>query len=183
MLGINKQKTIKNQHIKLIMIDLEKIKILKTQDNDCDVLTEISFAAKKHWNYPNSYYDLWKDELTISTAYINQNIVYKAQFADVILGFYSIVEIKSDFYAGETFVKKGFWLEHLFIKPDYHKFGIGRLMIDHAKMISKTMGISNLLIFVDPFAKGFYDKIGADYQYDSKSSIPGRLIPVYNLKI
>jgi hypothetical protein len=165
------------------MIDLGKIKINKAQDNDCDILTEISFAAKGHWNYPNSYYELWKDELTISRDYINHNIVYKALFSDLILGFYSIVENKSDFYSGETLVKKGFWLEHIFIKPDYHKFRIGRLMIDHAKMISKAIRINHLLIFVDPYAKGFYDKIGADYLYDSKSSIPGRLIPVYDLKV
>src|SRR5512147_2818140 len=99
------------------MIDLRKIKINKAQDNDCDILTEISFAAKRHWNYPDSYYDLWKNELTISKDYTDHNIVYKAQFDVLILGFYSIVENKSDFYSGETFVKKGFWLEHIFIKP------------------------------------------------------------------
>lgn len=165
------------------MIDLSKIEINKAIDTDSNILTELSFAAKRHWNYPDHYYDLWKDELTITKDYISQNIVYNAQIGDLIVGFYSIVENKSDIYAGETFVKKGFWLEHLFIKPDYLKLGIGRLMIDHAKMISKAMGISNLLIFVDPFAKGFYNKIGADYQYDSKSSIPGRLIPVYELKV
>jgi GNAT superfamily N-acetyltransferase len=166
-----------------LMVDLKNIKINKAQNLDCDTLTEISFAAKRHWNYPDHYYDLWKDELTISKIYINHNIVYKAQLGDLVLGFYSIVENKSDFYVGETFVKKGFWLEHIFIKPDYHKFGIGRLMINHAKMISKSMEISNLMIFVDPFAKGFYDKVGADYLYDSKSSIPGRLILVYKLTI
>jgi maltose O-acetyltransferase len=165
------------------MIDLSKIKIYKAVDNDSDLLTDISLAAKKHWNYPDSYYDLWKDELTITKDYIEQNILYKAQYGDLILGFYSIIENKSDFYSGETFVKKGFWLEHIFIWPDYHKLGIGRLMIDHAKMISKNKGITNLLIFVDPYAKGFYDKIGADFLYNSKSSIPGRLIPVYDLKV
>jgi hypothetical protein len=56
-------------------------------------------------------------------------------------------------------------------------------MINHAKSISKNRGVNNLLIFVDPNAKGFYDKVGADYLYDSKSSIPGRLIPVYDLKV
>jgi len=165
------------------MIDLEKIKIIKAQDYDCDILTEISFAAKRHWNYPDRYYDIWKDELTISKDYIKHNIVYKAQFGELILGFYSIVENNSDFYAGETFVKKGFWLEHIFIKPDYHKVGIGRLMIAHVKLISKNIGINDLLIFVDPYAKGFYDKIGAHYLYESKSSIPGRMIPVYDLRV
>src|ERR1035437_4990811 len=106
------------------MIELAKIKIDKVQDIDCDILTEISFDAKRHWNYPDSYYDLWKDELTITKDYIKQNIVNKVQIGDLILGFYSIIENKSDFYSGETFVRKGFWLEHIFIKPDYHKFGI-----------------------------------------------------------
>ena len=166
------------------MTDLSKIVINKAIVNDSRILTEISFAAKRHWKYPDSYYDLWKDELTITKDYIKHNIVYKAQIEkDLTLGFYSIVENKSDLYSGETFVKKGFYLEHLFIRPEYHKFGIGRLMIDHAKKISRNKGIGSLLIFVDPYAKGFYDKIGADNLYDSKSSIPGRLIPVYALKV
>jgi hypothetical protein len=48
---------------------------------------------------------------------------------------------------------------------EYHVPGSG---------ISRTKDIRNLFIFVDPFAKGFYDKIGAGYLYDSMSSIPGR---------
>ena len=165
------------------MIELEKIQIRQAQDIDSDLLTEISFAAKRHWNYPDNYYDLWKEELTITKNYINQNIVFKALYQDSVIGFYSIIENEADFFAGETFVKKGFWLEHIFIKPKYHKQGIGLLLINHAKHVSKDFGISDLLIFVDPYAKGFYDKVGAEYLYDSKSSIPDRMIPVYGLKI
>ncbi|MBV5282378.1 MAG: GNAT family N-acetyltransferase [Paludibacter sp.] len=165
------------------MIELNKIQISKAQNSDTDVLTDISFAAKKHWNYPDSYYDLWRDELTITKEYILQNIVFKALYMDVVIGFYSITENKEDFYSGGTFVKKGFWLEHLFIKPEYHKLGIGALLINHAKQVSRDLGITDLLIFVDPYAKGFYDKVGARYLYDSKSSIPGRMIPVYGLRI
>ena len=163
--------------------EIQKIQIEKANYTDSDILTHIAFSAKKHWNYPIKYYEIWKDELTITKEYLKQNIVYKALLKDLILGFYSIVENKSDFYSGEIFVQKGFWLEHIFIRPDYHKFGIGRQLINHAKVISKKMGIQNLLIFVDPHAKGFYDKIGAKFLYDSKSSIPGRLIPIYDLKI
>lgn len=123
------------------MIDLSNILIDKATDVDAGILTEISFLAKRHWNYPERYYDLWINELTITTDYIARNIVYKAQLGDLIVGFYSIAENKTDFFAGETFVQKGFWLEHLFIRPDYHKVGIGRRMIEHAKMISKKAGI------------------------------------------
>ena len=150
------------------MIDLQKVHIEKAAEPDFDILTEIAFAAKRHWNYPVNYFDAWRDELTITKDYINQNIVYKAQYSDLTVGFYSIAENISDFYSGEIFIKKRFWLEHIFIKPDYHKLGIGRIMIDHAKIISRDSGISDLMIFVDPYAKGFYDKIGADYLYDLK---------------
>lgn len=165
------------------MIELNKIQISKVQNSDADVLTDISFAAKKHWNYPDSYYDLWRDELTITKEYILQNIVFKALYMDVVIGFYSITENKEDFYSGGTFVKKRFWLEHLFIKPEYHKLGIGVMLMNHAKQVLRDLGITDLLIFVDPYAKGFYDKVGARYLYDSKSSIPGRMIPVYGLKV
>jgi GNAT superfamily N-acetyltransferase len=152
-------------------------------ESDATILTEIAFAAKRHWSYPEEYYKIWQDELTITKEYINRNQVYKAVYDGSILGFYSIVENKSDFYSGEIFVQKGFWLEHIFIKPEYHKMGMGRMMIDHVKQIAISKEITNLLIFIDPNAKGFYNKIGAEYLYDSKSSIPGRMIPVYVLKV
>ena len=165
------------------MINMKEISIIKAQDSDFEILTEITFAAKRHWNYPENYFDIWKDELTITKEYINKNIVFKALLSDTILGFYSIVENENDFWTNEIFVKKGFWLEHIFIRPEFHKMGVGRLLINHAKIISKSKNISNLQIFVDPFAKGFYDKIGAEFLYESNSSISGRLIPIYDLKI
>lgn len=165
------------------MIEGQNIRIELADHSDSDILTEIAFSAKRHWNYPEEYYQIWKDELTITEKYLDKNIVYKAILGGSIVGFYSIAENKADFYSGEILVQKGFWLEHIFIQPDYHGFGIGKRMINHAKNISQNSGIHNLLIFVDPFAKGFYDRIGAVFLYDSNSSIPDRLIPVYSLII
>jgi len=165
------------------MIELKKIQIRKAQPIDSELLTEISFAAKKHWNYPDNYYDLWRNELTITKEYIHQNIVFEALYQDSVIGFYSIIENEADFHTGDIVVKKGFWLEHIFIKPEYHTLGIGLQLINHAKQVSRDSGITDLFIFADPNAKGFYDKVGAEYLYESKSSIPGRMIPVYVLKI
>jgi GNAT superfamily N-acetyltransferase len=163
------------------MFDSTKIKITKAKQSDHQILTNISFSAKMHWDYPDHYFDLWKNELTITEEYIEQNIVYKANYNEIVIGFYSIIENKSDFYTNGIFIQKGFWLEHIFIVPEYHGNGVGRLLINHARYISNEKGISNLMIFVDPYARGFYEKIGAQYLFDSKSSVPGRLIPVYNL--
>jgi hypothetical protein len=89
------------------MTDLQNINIEEANFSDSEILTDIAFSAKRHWNYPEKY--------------LKQNIVYKASFDNIACGFYSIVENKSDFYSGENFVKKGFWLEHIFIKPEHHK--------------------------------------------------------------
>jgi len=150
---------------------------------DAEVLTEIAFKAKKHWGYPESYFDVWKDELTISSGYISKNIVYCAEWDEKIIGFYSIVFNPENFLTGEIFVEQGYWLEHIFIRPDFHRQGIGRKLINHAKKIAKSKNIEKLYVFVDPFAKGFYDKIKANFSRNSASSIKGRNIPVYELAI
>lgn len=165
------------------MNDIEKLIIAKGQDADHPKLTEIAFAAKRSWNYPEDYYEFWKVELTITKDYINQNVVYKVQVNNKSVGFYSIVNNESDYMSGGVLIQKGYWLEHFFILPEYQGKGIGRLLIEHAKLVSKELGIEELFIFVDPFAKAFYEKTGARFLYDSKSSIPGRMIPVYGFEI
>ncbi len=164
------------------MIDPKKLQIVHAEKPDAAILTNIAFSAKRHWPYPESYYDIWRQELTITQDYIASNTVYKILCDGTVAGFYSIVNNTKDFHSGEVFIQKGFWLEHIFIRPEYHHLGMGRMLILHAKQVAREKGIIELLVFADPYAKGFYDKIGATYLYDSKSSIPGRMIPVYRLK-
>lgn len=160
-----------------------QITISKARIEDAPILTHIAVTAKRHWNYPEQYYEIWKDELTIAPEYIKRNTCFMASRQDVIMGFYSIAENPDDFYSGDVLVKKGFWLEHIFVLPEYHGKGTGTHLIGHAKEFCKTSGIDKLMIFVDPMAEGFYKKSGAIYSYTSKSSIPDRQIPVYELQV
>lgn len=164
------------------MIDHNKLQIIPAEKHDAEILTSIAFSAKRHWPYPESYFDIWQKELTITCDYIAANTVFKILCNGTVAGFYSIVHNTKEFCSGEVFVQKGFWLEHLFIRPEFQHQGIGRVLTDHAIQVAKSKGVDALLIFVDPYAKGFYAKIGADFLHDSKSSIPGRMIPVYRLK-
>lgn|SRR5512133_3013113 len=158
---------------------ISQITICNAQETDTDELTTISFAAKRHWNYPAHYYELWKNELTITPEYIHNNQVFKAIFNSTCVGYYSLVKNDKDFYAGDVLVKQGYYLEHIFILPMYHKRGIGRALIKHMKQHLANCSINHVLVFADPYSRGFYDKTGAEFLYDSKSSIPGRMIPVY----
>lgn len=158
---------------------------------DAGTLTEISFAAKRGWGYPESYFEIWRTELTITPAYIESNIVYVAEQAGAVegtgecevLGYYSIVENPADRQVGKVFVSQGFWLQHIFIRPGHWRRGIGRRLIEHAREEGRRRSIESLRIFADPFAKGFYDRLGAEYLGESPSNIEGRMIPMFALAV
>lgn len=151
--------------------------------HDSEVLTQISFASKRYWNYPEEYFEVWKDELTITPQYIENNIVYVAEKDGQTVGYFSLVEVKGDFWAGKVFVKKGFWLEHIFMMPEHIGIGVGFVLIGVLKEKCKEMKINKINIFVDPNAQGFYDKLGACYIGESPSSIKGRMVSLYELVI
>lgn len=157
--------------------------IRKAKDTESDILTSISFASKRYWNYPEEYLNVWEKELTITPKYIQENIVYVAEVDDMVVGYFSIVEVKKDFWAGQVFVKKGFWLEHIFIQPEFIGKRIGSELIFYAMEYCKRNRIECLNIFSDPCAKGFYDKVGAKYIKESPSSIDGRTVSLYELEV
>lgn len=150
---------------------------------DSEVLTHISFAAKGYWNYPPKYYEVWRDELTLTPAYIEKNIVHVAECAGRVIGYFALTEVPADFWAGRVFVRRGHWLEHIFILPEYIGRGVGSQLVALLKTKCLAMNIDKLFIFADPHAKGFYDKLGARYLGDSPSSIDGRTVPLYELVI
>lgn len=157
--------------------------IREAQYTESKALTDISFASKRFWNYPDEYMDIWENELTITPSYIDQNLVFVAEVDATLVGYFSIVEIQEDFLAGNVFVGKGFWLEHIFIKPEFIGKKIGAELIAFLKELCKKREIERLFIFSDPNAKGFYDKVGAKYIEESPSSIEGRTVSLYELAI
>jgi hypothetical protein len=52
-----------------------EVTIRKAKSEESRILTDISFASKRFWKYPEAYFDIWKKELTITEAYVQKNIV------------------------------------------------------------------------------------------------------------
>lgn len=157
--------------------------IRRADDIDSNTLTSISFAAKRYWKYPEEYFDVWKDELTITPDYINQNEVYLAKDDGRIVGFFSIVEVREDFQVGELLIRKGFWLDHIFVYPELIGKRVGSELISFAKKLCRRKGIRCLHILSDPNSKGFYDKIGAEFIDEVPSNIKGRTVSLFMLPI
>ena len=158
-----------------------KVSFRNALTKDCNRLTEIAFASKRTWNYPEEYFEIWKDELTIPEKYIRNNEVIVALVNELIVGFVSVVYLREDMQFGQVKVSGGYWMDHLFIDPDFQHKGIGKRLMDKAINYCKSKGVTHLKIFVDPNATGFYEKVGAVFLENSPSSIERRTVHVYQL--
>lgn len=151
--------------------------------NEFQILTTISFDSKGYWGYPKEYFDIWKNELTIRSEYIEKNEVFVFEDDSKIAGYYSIVEVEENIEVSESVLSRGFWLEHMFLLPSYIGKGIGAKMFAHICETCLSRGIHELRILADPNAKGFYEKMGCQYQKEFPSTIPNRTIPWLVLKV
>ena len=156
--------------------------IRKARITEAGLLTDISFASKRYWHYPDEYLLIWKDELTITTNYIENNDVWVIEDNGRVVGYYSIIFLKKPLECAQVILERGFWLEHMFLVPQAIGQGIGRVLFEHIVNCCMQNQIATLRILADPHAKGFYEKMGCTYQKDIPSTIAGRSTPLLLLR-
>jgi GNAT superfamily N-acetyltransferase len=126
------------------------MKIVRARPADAAALTEIAFAAKRHWGYSEEWMDHWKKLLTIEPDFLAKHETYAAMAPEGPIGFYSLC-----FKGGKL------RLEHLWVRPDRMRLGIGRALFTHAVGQARELGFHALEIESDPNAEGFYVRMGA----------------------
>lgn len=129
--------------------------IIRALPADSEQLSEIAYAAKGHWGYPDFWMAEWREEFRITTPYIQDNAVYKTvvMLADGkpdIAGFYALAALNAEQV-----------LDHLWIRPQFMGKGIGRALFDHAVQMARYRGANQIVFDADPNAEGFYLHIGA----------------------
>lgn len=157
--------------------------IRPAKKEEAEILTKISFKSKGYWNYPQEYFDIWNNELTISPDYIEKNEVYVYELGGAVVGYYSFVELLEDIEISGIMIKKGFWLEHMFIEPENIGNGIGTKMFDHLRKRCLFKDVNELGILADPNSRGFYEKMGCIFNRDYPSTIKNRTTPYLKLEI
>ena len=145
---------------------------------DSDVITRISFESKGYWGYPEEYFEVWKDELTISSGYIQDNSVFVYEDHGLVVGYYSMTELKEDLEVSGIKIDMGYWLEHMFVMPGCIGHGIGTDLFNHLKEQCRAKGIKGFRILADPHSKGFYESMGCVYLKEYSSTIAGRTTPL-----
>ena len=139
------------------------MQIVRAKPEDAEALTEIAHAAKRHWGYPETWIESWRDTLTIRAEFIAANVAWCAMEDARAVGFYLLTS-ESD----------GLHLDHLWILPDAMGRGIGRALFEHAVEEARTLGHRMLKIEADPNAEGFYTRMGARRVGETVTVIEGQ---------
>lgn len=151
--------------------------IRRAKNSEFEFLTKLSFRSKGYWGYPEAFFEVWSDELTITPRYINENDVYAYEIEGLVAGYYSITELKNDIEISGVIITKGFWLEHMFIDPKNIGKGIGTQLFQHLQRRCSAKNIAQFGILSDPNAIGFYQEMGCMYVGEYPSTIQNRTIP------
>lgn len=156
------------------MSDLD-LRLRRAQPGDSERLSGIARAAKAHWGYPEAWLLAWEPVLRIRPEYVQRQLVYVGAVAHELVGFYAIEQ------------RQARWsLEHFWVEPRWHRRGVGRRMFAHA--LERVRGIQPgvMVIEADPFAAGFYARMGARQTGSVAAPVdgdPARTLPVFELEV
>ena len=141
--------------------------------NDLEALTKISFAAKRHWNYPEEWIQMWAEDLTITREYVLTNNVYKLLATNKeIIGFCAIEDYKNYFEVG-----------HLWILPAFMGLGHGKALLNHSIKSSLCEYHLHIDVIADPNAESFYAKCGFETIEQVSGQPQGRKLPKMRRKV
>ena|SRR5919204_5670252 len=113
-------------------------------------LTEIAHAAKRHWSYPERWIQSWRELLTITPAFVAEHEVFVGVVEEEVVGFYALLDLGTHWS-----------LEHLWVRPQYMRQGVGRRLFAHAVEQAQSLRPAPLRIESDPNAERFYLRMGA----------------------
>ncbi|MER7081216.1 Acetyltransferase (GNAT) family protein [Saccharopolyspora kobensis] len=141
--------------------------------DEATALSDLALRSKAHWGYDEAFLEACRAELVLRPDDLAEQRATVAQVGDRVVGFYALAGRAPE---GE--------LTCLFIEPDHIGTGVGSRLWAHAVAAARALGLQRFTIDADPFAEGFYRKLGAvRVGVTPSESIPGRELPrlIYRL--
>lgn len=143
-------------------------------EDEAGVLTDVALRSKAVWGYDQKFLQDCRDELTITPAYISQNVVIVIEELGRVLGFYSL----------EKRSNESVELVHLFVEPGEIGSGFGKRLFEHAYKTAKNLGFEDMIITSDPNAEKFYSAMGAKRIGEIESTVmSGRHLPLLQVDL
>jgi predicted N-acetyltransferase YhbS len=107
--------------------------------------------------------DSWHSTLTLQAMDIDLSPPYVAEEAGEVVGFYQLIA------DGDKME-----LEHMWVKPQFMRQGIGKQLVAHAIAAAKARGARTIVIDADPNATAFYLSCGAYRVGEVAAPIPNQ---------
>jgi ribosomal protein S18 acetylase RimI-like enzyme len=99
--------------------------------DDATALSALALQAKSHRGYPPDWIELWREELTITPAYLAEHTAFVAAENGAVIGM-CVLEKRAD----------GGAIENVWIAPDRHRLGVGRALVMRALREAAIAGMS-----------------------------------------
>ena len=148
------------------------IQIRRARPDEGPCLKEIAIAAKSHWGYEAGSVRRWADQGDFSPTGLTRLAAFVAERDGRPVGWASLLP-KAD----------GWWLEDLWVEPEWIGKGIGSALFQHAVAHARSAGAERLQWEAEPNAVDFYERMGARRLRDSEPTAFGRIIPIMGLDL
>jgi GNAT superfamily N-acetyltransferase len=152
-----------------------QFQIRRAMPEDAERLSAIARAAKAHWGYPPAWLTAWDPILRVTPEYLQHQLVFVGARGSELIGFYALEQ------RGERWS-----LEHLWVGPGRHGRGAGRRLFAHALGRVREIRPGVVVIEADPFAAGFYARMGARQTGTVAAPVEGdssRRLPVFEVEV
>lgn len=126
------------------------------------ILTDVAHAAKRYWDYPEEWIEAWRPALTVAAEDLARWTVVVAEWRGEVAGF-AAVDV-----AGSPAV-----LEHLWVRPERVRQGIGRRLLERCASLASSAGHQFLETDADPHALPFYRAMGGDHVGEVRADVLG----------
>ena len=147
--------------------------VKRANASDAKRLTELTFRSKAYWGYSKVQIEEWREELTITESYVEENELYKLIDGEEIIGFYA--------YSPEDSIT--IKLNYLFVKVDRIGHGHGKQLISDLLGRIQSTKYQRVIVDSDPNAELFYQKHGFRKIGKLASSIKDRYLPIMEFKL
>ena len=128
------------------------VRIRPARPGEAGALTDLAYASKRFWGYPEEELDACCGPLTVSADYIREYAVFVAEDDTTSLGFFSLIP---------TDRTRVIELDHFWVRPGGMGCGVGRAMFRRARDEALRRGMRTIFIVSDPNAEEFYLRMGA----------------------
>jgi N-acetylglutamate synthase-like GNAT family acetyltransferase len=147
-------------------------KIRRALVQEAGALSDLASRSKSHWPYDEEYLQLCR-----SVTHVTEEDIQAWPFSVIsreglLCGFSAVCELQ-----GERM------LDHLWIDPPYMGKGLGRMLFEESVARAIGLGWASFTIASDPYAEGFYKKIGAKRIGERESKIKaGFFLPLLEFR-